>query len=89
MKKGTNGGVTKTGLLAAVAAGATVGVTFFILGLFTARCASDVALKQLLVIPLSSLAGLCGSLIDSVLGATIQFSGFCSVRNKVNSKEHM
>ncbi|KAJ0266424.1 hypothetical protein HA466_0004370 [Hirschfeldia incana] len=87
VKKGTNGGVTKAGLVAAVAAGATVGVTFLVFGLFTVRCAtSDVALKQLLVIPVSALAGLCGSLIDSVLGATIQFSGFCSVRNKVVGK---
>ncbi|KAJ0266425.1 hypothetical protein HA466_0004380 [Hirschfeldia incana] len=86
VKKGTNGGVTKAGLLAAVAAGATVGVTFLVFGMFTVRCASDVALKQLLVIPVSAVAGLCGSLIDSVLGATIQFSGFCSVRNKVVGK---
>lgn len=86
VRRGTNGGVTKAGLLAAAVAGSIIGLTFILIGFFTTRCTYDVALKQLLVIPISALAGLCGSVIDSLLGATLQFSGFCSVRNKVVGK---
>jgi uncharacterized membrane protein len=84
VRKGTNGGVTKTGLLAAAAGGSVIGLSYVLLELLTIRCGSDKIAKQLLVIPVATVAGLGGSIIDSLLGATVQYSGFCSIRQKVN-----
>ncbi|CAI8606502.1 unnamed protein product [Vicia faba] len=52
----------------------------------TIRCGSDRVLKQLLVIPIATTTGLGGSIIDSLFGATLQFSGFCSIHQKVVGK---
>ncbi|XP_058750845.1 protein PGR-like [Vicia villosa] len=86
VRKGTNGGVTKTGLLAAAAGGSVIGLSYFLLEFSAVRCGSDRFLKQLLVIPIATTAGLGGSIIDSLFGATLQFSGFCSIRQKVVGK---
>lgn len=83
MRKGTNGGITNSGLLAAAAGGSVIGLAYVLVGFFTVKCAVDVAWRQLLVVPIAAAAGLCGSLIDSLLGATLQFSGYCTVRKKV------
>ncbi|CAL5201522.1 unnamed protein product [Lathyrus oleraceus] len=86
VRKGTNGGVTKAGLLAAAAGGSVIGLSYVLLEFSTIKCGSDRVLKQLLVIPIATTAGLGGSIIDSLLGATLQFSEFCSIRQKVVGK---
>lgn len=71
---GTNGGVTSVGLIASFAGGATVGMAYFISQLITI---SDLhlAAPQWPIIVYSAMAGLLGSILDSLLGAVMQYSG--------------
>lgn len=88
VRKGTNDGVTKAGLLATAVGGSVIGLSYILLEFSTIKCGSDRVLKQLLVIPIATTTRLGGSIIDSLLGATLQFSGFCSICQKVNSDTH-
>ncbi|KAL3691443.1 hypothetical protein R1sor_005094 [Riccia sorocarpa] len=84
--RGTNGGVSLLGLFAAALGGAFIGLTFFVVGYFTAVCTAQSVKSQWLLLPIGTAVGLLGSLFDSVLGATVQFSGICAVRKKVVGK---
>ena len=90
-KPGTNGGVTTLGLVASAAGGFAVGFAFWCGGLFVPVVTGNVTLAlqfaaQWPVLVIGLGAGLVGSLMDSLLGATIQFSGYCSERRRMVSK---
>lgn len=74
--KGTNGGVTPAGILFSVVGGLIIGLSYYLSILyFTDKVTWTYAPPQWPVILFGGLAGFIGSLIDSFMGATIQYSG--------------
>lgn len=73
---GTNGGVSLLGLAASTLGGAFVGLLYLVMSLF-----SPTAQPQVIV--LGAIAGLFGSLLDSLLGATLQATWFDTSAKKI------
>ena len=71
---GTSGGITPLGLLAAVAGGLWIGAIGWLALLLDAGPAG---LGPVNALALGALAGLAGSLVDSLLGATVQEVHWC------------
>ena len=82
-KRGTNGGVSPLGTGAALGGGLVCGAAAVGFGTLAAAPASGAVWAAL---PLCVGAGLFGSMVDSLLGATLQFSGFDPVKGKVVNK---
>uniref|UniRef100_A0A8D8TA40 Transmembrane protein 19 n=2 Tax=Cacopsylla melanoneura TaxID=428564 RepID=A0A8D8TA40_9HEMI len=85
--RGTNGGVSPIGLLVSLGGGLVVGVAYYVSIIYMVDpswLASSPS--QWPVIPICGLSGLVGSIIDSVLGATVQYSGFDESRKVVVSQ---
>ncbi|XP_068082466.1 transmembrane protein 19 isoform X6 [Anabrus simplex] len=73
---GTNGGVTIPGLIFSLLGGAVIGLAYYITVLY---CVDSTILAesppQWPLVLAGAFAGIVGSLVDSLLGATLQYSG--------------
>ncbi|XP_077399379.1 transmembrane protein 19 isoform X2 [Vanacampus margaritifer] len=84
--EGTNGGVTHVGLAASFVGGLAVGVAYLASQVLFVSNLQQGA-PQWPVVLYGGAAGLLGSLLDSLLGASMQYSGFDSRIGKVVSYE--
>ena len=84
---GTNGGVTTVGVACSIAGGALLGLTHFlslvVLWGEGGRFSGVSRWWQVELVVIGAASGLVGSLLDSLLGATLQFSGFSEKRGRV------
>ncbi|XP_034719516.1 transmembrane protein 19 [Etheostoma cragini] len=83
---GTNGGVTPVGLVASLLGGLVVGVAYYVTQLLLVGDL-NLADPQWPIVVYGGVAGLLGSMLDSFLGAHMQYSGFDASINKVVSYE--
>lgn len=74
--KGTNGGITVVGMISSVTGGLIIGLAQYIaIFYFSDKILWMYAPPQWPIILFGALGGFLGSLIDSLLGATVQYSG--------------
>lgn len=75
---GRSGGVTPLGFLASLAGGAFIGASAFaLIQLASLLTTGEWFLQDWFLVPLCMIAGLVGSIADSLLGATLQNQTYC------------
>lgn len=85
---GTSGGVTAVGTLAALAGGLFIGVAAFVfIQAASLLTRGSLLLSDLPLIPIAAVAGLVGSLFDSLLGATVQQIYWCETCGKETERQ--
>lgn len=78
--KGTNGGISLIGTLASTVGGLLIGITqYLILYYFSDSMLWAYAPPQWPILLFGALSGFLGSLIDSILGGTLQYSGMSAI----------
>ncbi|CAK9293164.1 unnamed protein product [Gordionus sp. m RMFG-2023] len=91
--KGTNGGVTIIGLIYSLLGGLFVGVAYIISSLLL-ECNESISGSNIsyftlnLILVISSFSGLLGSVIDSILGAIFQYSGYDTEKKCIAKQSH-
>ncbi|XP_054168234.1 transmembrane protein 19-like [Oppia nitens] len=86
--KGTNGGVSLIGLIVSALGGLVVSISFMLTNMICRICYGDSeqyasSPEQWPLLLVGLFAGLFGSIIDSLLGATLQYSGFNTKNKKI------
>ena len=85
VEKGTSGGISFTGTLASLAGAGLIGILAASLHPTTDSVSTELN-TSLSIFTVVTLAGLAGSLFDSILGATVQAMYFCPKDNKETEK---
>ncbi|KAJ6647331.1 Transmembrane protein [Pseudolycoriella hygida] len=74
--RGTNGGVSYPGLIFSFLGGLSIGLAYYLTVLYTVEShLLSSSARQWPIVLFGGIAGIIGSLIDSVIGATLQYSG--------------